>query len=146
MLAFTFFFRTFFLVFLFGSTITPLNELRLLVDLCWFLLNLFDDSPGPASFSCPGRFLKVLLGLAEVPRLPACLSCFSFFTDLFTRMDRPCSFEPSSSSASCTESTCCNKQTNRSYKLTFLGFELLQEIKMVELSFNRKLGQASICW
>lgn len=103
------FFFSLFLVFFIGSTVSPLNEVELFLGLGWFPPNIFGDlkppRPPPLSFPDPltGPFAGLLPG--TLPVFPVVLFfCFSFFTDLFTRIVRPSSFEPSSFKANCTES------------------------------------------
>lgn len=113
--AFPFFFRPFFLGFLLGSTISPLKEVDFFSDFCWLPKTFLEDLKRPGLLSCHERLF--FAGFLAVSLPPVWFFCFSFFTDLFTRMERPSSLEAFSSSASCTESALCNRETQSQLKL-----------------------------
>lgn len=95
-----FFFKTF-LFFLFGFAISPLKDERLLglgLKFAW-----------PGFWAPPEPFTAFCLDFLRDPLLLVLFVCFSFFTDLFTRMDLLSSFEPSSASATSTESALCDR-------------------------------------
>lgn len=91
-LGLAFFFACFFFVFLLGSTLMPLKEAEPVLG-------------GPLL-----RWWRALPGAGPVADLPLAALASLFFSDLFTRMERPSSLLPSSFRASWTASELCQEE------------------------------------